>query len=450
MLELLGLLVGFVPGVVLGLAYSAGIAAIIAQSTGQVLANLLTPPLPILAPLYQFLLTLMQSLSWTLIFFYFLAVIFIHYVLTLIPYLFCRFSYTVVAIGTAGRPPGGCPRAARENFFRSAMASMTASTNAYFLILWLLPLLSLLPAPNVINSLLIHLVAFLPFLFCFSFFARIPILQVFIGWLSYLYPMAWANTVIGSGAWLLNEIIAILFPSPSNTITRRAFDSQTGSFVTVGGFIVNPWSVDAHTLGHFIFVASQNARFGPQVDATGQPMPTRVLSYLVYHESGHTLNAAVFGYTFTSIGGIDQFFTPGIPATGGASGYTSYAELLAESHARKRPAVPDGFWLPYYGLLDNTVTAPNPIPLLATVTVNTPITFNGGVIADFDGHPGLPLSFLWTLAGFPPGSSASIANPTAPVTNFIPDVAGNYSLTFVVHDGIDNSSASTINITATP
>jgi hypothetical protein len=442
-------LIGLLPGLILGLAYTIGFAAIISQISGQVLASLLTPPLPILASIYQFILTFMQALSWQVIFLYFVVVIVVHFVITLVPYLICRFSYTVLAVGTPGRPVGGCPRAIWENTFRASMVSISATINVYILYLWMLPLLGIMPATNAVIIFLVLMLIALPFLFCFGVFARMPFLQIFNGWISYLYPMTWANTILGALAWLLNEIVAVLFPSAANTIVFRDFDSKTGSFVIVGGFVVNPWGMDAHTLGHFIFIASQNARFGPQVDATGLPVPTRTLSYLVYHESGHTLNSAAFGYTFTAIGGIDQSMTPGIPATGGASGYTSYAELLAESHARKRPSVPDGFWLPYYGTLDNTVTAPSPTSS-ATVTVNTPITLNGGTNLDVDGHPGLPMTFLWTLVSAPAGSTATIGVPAAPLIAFTPDTLGAYSFTFVVHDGIDNSNSTTVSFTAVP
>jgi hypothetical protein len=78
--------------------------------------------------------------------------------------------------------------------------------------------------------------------------------------------------------------------------------------------------------------------------------------------------------------------------------------------------------------------------------VGTVATLNGSASSDGDGDA---LSYVWTLTGQPPGSSATLPNVTSATPNFVPDIAGTYTATLIVNDGKVNSSAATVLITTT-
>jgi len=59
------------------------------------------------------------------------------------------------------------------------------------------------------------------------------------------------------------------------------------------------------------------------------------------------------------------------------------------------------------------------------------------------------LTFTWTITSAPTGSLASVDNPSAAVTSFVPDFSGSYEITLVVNDGFVDSDPSIITIVAT-
>ncbi len=61
----------------------------------------------------------------------------------------------------------------------------------------------------------------------------------------------------------------------------------------------------------------------------------------------------------------------------------------------------------------------------------------------------LPLTFHWTLPTVPPGSSATLSNPTTATPTFTPDVIGPYVAQLIVNNGVQNSDPSSVTITVT-
>lgn len=80
-----------------------------------------------------------------------------------------------------------------------------------------------------------------------------------------------------------------------------------------------------------------------------------------------------------------------------------------------------------------------------SVTVGTTVPLDGSGSADANGDT---LTYQWTLSSVPTGSSASIADPDAKITSFVPDVAGTYVVQLVVNDGYIDSNPSTIQVQA--
>ena len=78
-----------------------------------------------------------------------------------------------------------------------------------------------------------------------------------------------------------------------------------------------------------------------------------------------------------------------------------------------------------------------------TVTVGSTVQLDGAASFDVDGDP---LSFEWTLASRPPGSQATLTDPTAEQPAFIADVGGTYVVQLVVNDGLVDSQAAAVRI----
>jgi hypothetical protein len=77
-----------------------------------------------------------------------------------------------------------------------------------------------------------------------------------------------------------------------------------------------------------------------------------------------------------------------------------------------------------------------------------------GVFYELDGSgssdpDGDVLSFSWSLSG-PPGSTASLVNPSTSRPGFTPDVVGEYVATLVVNDGREDSDPDLVTIQADP
>jgi hypothetical protein len=60
------------------------------------------------------------------------------------------------------------------------------------------------------------------------------------------------------------------------------------------------------------------------------------------------------------------------------------------------------------------------------------------------------LTYLWSVTSSPDGSNPTIASPTSADTTFTADKEGVYTLSLVVNDGTDDSTADIITITVTP
>ena len=85
----------------------------------------------------------------------------------------------------------------------------------------------------------------------------------------------------------------------------------------------------------------------------------------------------------------------------------------------------------------------------ATVAVGDEIQLDGSGSAD-PNTPALPLTYEWSLASVPAGSSAKIEQSQDAKPWFSPDVAGDYVVQLVVSDGMLASTAAQAKVTAGP
>lgn len=79
-----------------------------------------------------------------------------------------------------------------------------------------------------------------------------------------------------------------------------------------------------------------------------------------------------------------------------------------------------------------------------TVVAGSTVTLDGSASSDANNDT---LTYTWSLASRPAGSTATLALPNAVRPTFKADVPGNYAATLVVNDGQVNSAASTVAIT---
>jgi len=79
-----------------------------------------------------------------------------------------------------------------------------------------------------------------------------------------------------------------------------------------------------------------------------------------------------------------------------------------------------------------------------TVFKNDIVTVDGSGSSDLDGDD---LTYLWALAEKPNGSQAELSDETAISPTFVADLKGDYVVRLVVNDGIQDSTADSVNIT---
>jgi len=75
--------------------------------------------------------------------------------------------------------------------------------------------------------------------------------------------------------------------------------------------------------------------------------------------------------------------------------------------------------------------------------VGVPVSLDGSGSSDPNGDP---LTYQWSVASAPNGSTASISNPTSVNPSFTPDFPGTYTIQLVVNDGRVNSAPDTVRI----
>ena len=98
------------------------------------------------------------------------------------------------------------------------------------------------------------------------------------------------------------------------------------------------------------------------------------------------------------------------------------------------------------------ILAVNDIPVAdagpdQNVEIPVLVTLDGSGSFDVDGPS--PITYSWVMTGRPAGSAASLSGATTVDPTFSPDVAGDYVIRLITNDGLVNSTADTVTVTAT-
>lgn len=76
-----------------------------------------------------------------------------------------------------------------------------------------------------------------------------------------------------------------------------------------------------------------------------------------------------------------------------------------------------------------------------SVPIGTSVVLDGGASSDPDNDP---LTYAWSLTTVPPGSAATLSDPTAIVPTFSADLQGTYVVQLIVNDGTADSAPDTV------
>ena len=98
-----------------------------------------------------------------------------------------------------------------------------------------------------------------------------------------------------------------------------------------------------------------------------------------------------------------------------------------------------------------TITTNNSAPVAnagadQSVMIGTTVTLHGEGSTDVDGDP---LTYDWSFLQVPPGSNATLSDPTVATPTFMADMAGQFVVQLIVNDSTANSLPDTVTITTT-
>lgn len=200
----------------------------------------------------------------------------------------------------------GFPRFLREQFAFGFFLGAAAGTN---FVIWFL-------VTSIPLTIVLALLALAPILVIISALARSRIMQILVGWTTWVMPLSWIVGAIGvlafvpfgaAGVWRHGRDALRIDPTSGTLEVQVDFSDIPGVPSLAVGF----------SLGLFTFLNS------------GFTNPRSFLDRSVSaHEAGHTLNTGAFGGIFLLVNALDENILRTQP-----DNYLSLGELYAESRA---------------------------------------------------------------------------------------------------------------------
>jgi hypothetical protein len=211
--------------------------------------------------------------------------------------------------------------------FKGMMCGLNGGLNAVVLIALFMPepakslgvffkaFGSWVQGPGLIAVLVGAYLALLSLLAMFQTLSGWAPFQAVLAWSSWLMPMSWIVTALGFLFFVIDLLLAGVTGNQVDVLKVRSigFHAGTCSILIEGGLIHPLMGSSGFDMGNFVFLNSTGER-------------------LKQHETGHTLNLAVFGWVFHFIGALDE------NVFGGHG--DAYSERLADSHVSGNPAAP--------------------------------------------------------------------------------------------------------------
>ncbi len=229
-------------------------------------------------------------------------------------------------------------------------------------------------------------------------------------------------------------------PSDSTLVNPTFVADQLGTYVVQ--LLVNDGTVDS--LPDTVIVTAENTRpvasAGPDQPLVSVPQPVQLNGSGSSDADGNPLT---FRWSFTSrpAGSEATLSDPTLvnPTFVVDALGTYVLQLLVNDGTVD--SLPDTVMV----TADNIRPVANAGPDQPLVSVPQTVQLNGSGSSDADGNP---LTFRWSFTSRPAGSEATLSNPNLPNPTFIADVVGIYMVQLIVNDGIVDSPADTVIVTA--
>lgn len=198
------------------------------------------------------------------------------------------------------------PRFLKEQFAFGFFLGAASATN---FVIWLL-------VTSIPLTLVLALLAVVPVLVIFSALAHSRVVQILVGWTTWIMPLSWIVGAIGVVAFVPFGTAGIL----RHGRDALRIDPTSGTLEVQVNFSDVPWAssgTSGFSLGFFTFLNTDTK--------TPKSFLDRSVSA---HESGHTLDTGAFGGIFLLVNAFDQNVLRALPDS-----YYSLGEMYAESRA---------------------------------------------------------------------------------------------------------------------
>ena len=250
------------------------------------------------------------------------------------------------------------------------------------------------------------------------------------------YPLSYAWTItskpVGSIATLDNSAIV----NPSFTADKQ------------GDYIISLVVIDSLGLSSLPDEVLVSTRNTPPVAEAGPDQSIIVVGTTVQLDG--TKSYDLYGDSFTYLWTITSKPSGSVATLSNrafskptfvADVYGEYVISLVVTDIAGTASEPDTVTISFYNVKPVADAGVN-----QAVSVGSIVTLDGSGSSDANHDP---LTYQWDFVSMPAGSAAMLSTPTSVQSTFAADKPGNYIISLVVNDGLENSDPSTVTVTAT-